>query len=114
MALETKCVKIRLKSGALDRVRAWAQTINERRDEALETLRDEGVVIESVFLDSTADGDFLIYYMRAESFDRADEVVQKSVHAIDAYHREFKRDTWIEREELKALIDLDRIQESKT
>jgi hypothetical protein len=104
--METKCVKIRLKPGSLDRVRAWAAEINRRSDEALATLRDEGVVIESAFLDSTGEGDFLIYYMRAENFDRARKVVSQSTHPIDAFHKEFKEDCWDERKRLELLIDL--------
>jgi hypothetical protein len=105
-SMETKCVKIRLKPGSLDRVRAWAAEINRRSDEALATLRDEGVVIESAFLDSTGEGDFLIYYMRAENFDRARKVVSQSTHPIDAFHKEFKEDCWDERKRLELLIDL--------
>ena len=109
--LETRCWKIRLKPDSLDRVREWARTINSRMDEALEALRDEGVVIESVFLDRTEHGDFLIGYMKAESFDKAAEAVRKAVRAIDEYHQQFKRDAWDERSELELLIDIDRIRE---
>ncbi len=110
--METKCFKIKLKPGSVDRVREWAKTINERRDEALATLRGETVVLESVFLDRTDDGDFLIGYMRAESFQRSGEAIQKSTHTIDEYHRKFKQDTWGERKELELLVDLDRISEA--
>ncbi|HKC63916.1 MAG TPA: DUF6176 family protein, partial [Pyrinomonadaceae bacterium] len=84
---ETRCWKIKLKPDSLDRVREWAQTINERKDEALETLRDETVIVESVFLDRAEDGDYLIAIMKAESFEKSAEAVKRSVHAIDEYHR---------------------------
>src|SRR6266571_2815942 len=58
---ETKCIKVKLKPGSLERVREWADELNRRKEEALETMRDEGVIVESAFLDSTAEGDFLIY-----------------------------------------------------
>ena len=109
--METRCFRIKLKPDSIGRVREWARTINERRHEALETLRDETVVLESMFLDRTEQGDFLIGYMKAESFQKAGATVQKSVHAIDEYHRKFKQDTWEERVELELLIDLDRIWE---
>jgi hypothetical protein len=108
---ETRCMKIKLKEGSLERVREWAETINRRRDEALETLRDEEVVIESAFLDSTPEGDFLIYFMKAKSFEQVAEAFQKSIHAIDEYHREFLRDVSLERSPLELLIDLERITE---
>ena len=104
--MKSKCVKIQLKPGCLDRVREWAAEINSRSDEALATLHDEGVFIESAFLDSTSDGDFLIYYMRAENFERAHEVSSRSQHPIDAYHQKFKEECWAERSHLEALIDL--------
>jgi hypothetical protein len=81
------------------------------KGEALETLRNETVLIESMFLDSTEEGDFLIGYMKAESFQQAGSAVKKSVHEIDAYHRKFKQETWEKRKELELLIDLDRISE---
>lgn len=109
--METRCIKIMLKPDSLARVREWAATINSRMDEALATLRDEGVVIESVFLDSASDGEFLIYYMKAESFEKATEVVQKSVHALDEYHQKFMRETCVEGHKLELLVDLDRITE---
>lgn len=109
--MKTKCVKIRLKPGCLDRARAWAAEINRRSDEALATLRDEGVFIESAFLDSTREGDFLIYYMRAADFDRAREVVARSPHPIDAFHKQFQQDCWAERQRLELLIDLTSVVE---
>jgi hypothetical protein len=109
-AHQIKCVKICLKPNSLDRVREWAQTLNEsRRDEALATLADESVVLEAAFLDRTAEGDFLIYIMKAESFDKARQAAVKSLHEIDAYHKAFKRDTWGTRTELELLLDLDRM-----
>ena len=96
----------------MDRVREWATTLGEsRRAEALATLADESVVLEAAFLDHTAEGDFLIYIMKAESFDKAKQVAAKSVHEIDAYHKAFKRDTWDSRTELELLLDLDRLDE---
>jgi len=108
---ETRCIKIKLKSGSAARARAWGAEIMGRRDEALATLRDEGVVAESVFLDSTDEGDFLIYYMKAESFERAGAALRASPHAIDAYHKEFMDDTWEAKTRLELLVDLDCITE---
>ena len=100
-------MKIRLKPGSLEQVRAWAAELNRRPGEVLATLRDEGVVIESVFLDETADGDYLVYYMKARSLADARAVAQRSTHAIDAYHQRFKQDTWEATTPLEALIDFE-------
>ena len=40
---------IELKPNSLNRVEEWAITLNERADEAIATLQDEGVRIESGF-----------------------------------------------------------------
>ncbi len=107
MNYETRCFKIKLKPNSLEKVREWAKVINERKTEAIKTLRDEAVILETVFLDETSDGDFLIYLMKAESFKKAKEIVQKSVHAIDEFHQNFKRETWEDGKKLELLIDLE-------
>jgi hypothetical protein len=76
-------------------------------------LRDETVIVETAFLDQTAEGDFLITFMKAESFQKAREAVRSSVHDIDKFHQKFKQETWEERSSLELLVDLDRIQESR-
>ncbi len=96
----------------MERVREWAETLNRsRKDEALASLRDEGVVVESVFLDSTAEGDYLVYFMKAKDLKKSREAVEKS-HSIDKYHQQFKRDAWEEQKQLELLVDLDRIGEA--
>jgi len=112
MEHKTLCAKIKLKPNRLERVREWAKTVNEtRREEALATLRDETVIIESYFLDSTPEGDYLIAFMKVESLDKSRQAVEKSTHDIDRYHQEFKRDTWESQQRLELLVDLDRCGE---
>lgn len=99
-------MKVRLKPDSLARVREWAAELHDRADEVLATLRDEGVVIESAFLDQTDDGDFLIYYMKSRD---AVPRCGSSPHPIDAYHQQFKLDTWQSREQLELLIDFENL-----
>lgn len=103
---EVICVKIKLKPGSLERVRAWAEEMNRRKPEALATLLAEGISIESAFLDTSSEGDFLIYYMRAANFERAREVFRHSMHSIDAYHTQFQNEAWEEKKGLELLLDL--------
>jgi len=105
--VKTKCVKIRLKPDCLDRVHTWAAEVNARSEEALATLHDEGVALESVFLDRNSEGDFLIYYMRALDFAAASEVVKSSEHSIDAFHAQFKEDCWESGQQLRLLVNLE-------
>ena len=103
--METVCVRVRLEPGSLPRVRKWAAELNARRDEVLATLRDEGIRVESVFLD----GETLIYYLKADSLDHAREVYARSQHAIDAYHRKFKDETFAEETQLELLVDFENV-----
>jgi Family of unknown function (DUF6176) len=97
---------IELKPNSLDRVEEWAATLNERADEAIATLQDEGIRIESWFHLSLDDKDYLLCYMRAESIKKAHQVVRSSPHAIDAYHQQFKKDTWGVGKSARLLVDL--------
>lgn len=106
---EVICSRIKLKPGSLPRVREWVRVMTERRGEALATLDAEGVCEEVVFLDSTDDGDYLIIFMRAEDMARAQEVGRTSEAAIDAYHKQFKRDTIEDGRALELLVDLERL-----
>ena len=69
------------------------------------TLEDEGVLIESAFLDHGPRGDFLIYYMKARSLESARAAARASPHAIDAYHQRVKLDTWESTSDLELLVD---------
>ena len=103
--METLCVRVRLEPGSLPRVREWAAELNARRGEVLATLRDEGVRIESVFLE----GETLVYFLKADSIERAREVYARSQHAIDAYHRRFKDESFAEETQLELLIDFENL-----
>lgn len=109
--LKTIGAKIKLKKDSIPEVHAWAQELNRRIKEAMETLRDEGVYLETVFLDRADDADYLIYFMKVVDAKKAGKIAQKSKHAIDAFHKQFKKDCWIEKQPLELLIDFDRYEE---
>ena len=105
--MQTSCVKVRLKPDSVGRVREWAAELNSRSDEVLATLRDEGVVVESVFLDSDEQGDFLIYYVKATNMETASQVARHYTLPRDRRlpHAQFKQEVWESREQLELLID---------
>ena len=105
--METVCVKVKLKPGSLEQVHEWAEELRSRADEVRATLREEGVAVESVFLDSNEQGDFLVYYMRARSVSAAGEAAERSSHPIDAFHKQFKAQTWESRSSLELLVDFE-------
>lgn len=106
--MDVKAYLVKLKEDSGDRVSEWAGRINSRRDEALATLRAEGMEVESWFLLSLNGEDYLLSYMRTEDMQRAKQVAKESMHDIDAYHQQFKRDTWVGGSvtELQLLVDL--------
>ena len=86
---------IELKPGSADRVEAWAAHLNAHRASALESLRTEGVSVESWFSVSPGGKDYLLCYMRAESMEESQKVAAKSQNPVDTYHQQFKVDTWV-------------------
>lgn len=113
MPEEVACARIQLEPGSLPRVREWAEHLRTHREEALANLAAEGVAVESVFLDSGAEGDYLVYYMRSRLQAAAQAVAERSTAAIDAYHRAFKRETWKAVRRLDLLVDLSRTDSEK-
>ena len=92
-------------------MREWADELTRRREEVMATLRDETARVESVFLESTADGDFLVYDMRVDDADADRKAFERSTHAIDAYHRSVMQEIVESRHALELLVDFDRSRE---
>lgn len=85
--METLCLKVQLKEGCIEQVRNWFNTLKLRIEETKKTLRNEGAVIESVFLDSIGEKNFLIYYIKAKDIEFARSVFKQSTLSIDLYHK---------------------------
>ena len=83
---QVECHRMKLPD-SLERVRAWQRELNQRPEELLATLRDEGVSIESVFIDEVNGDAYLIYYMRAIDLHESRQTARRSTHAIDEYHQ---------------------------
>lgn len=86
---------IRLKPNSRERVKEWANEIASRRGEALETLKQEGVNVESYHLMTLEDVDYLLLYMRSQNLDQAGQTGSESESEIDAIHQQFKIDSWV-------------------
>jgi len=107
--MDVSCVIIELKPGSLERVKEWADFILANRDEALVTLENEGVTIESFFLLNVESKNYLVGYMRAKSMEQAHEAVTQSLSEVDAYHQQFKQDAWVKGIKTELLFDLSRV-----
>ena len=79
---------IKVKQESHELVETWASTIRQRTREALLTLHDEGVQIESWFELEIEGSKYLLWYMRAESIEKIWEAFATSKHEIDLFHLE--------------------------
>lgn len=109
MALEAGCVRIKLKPGSLTEVKKWAATLRKRKEEVQETMVEEGIFIESAFLDKVGTDHYLIYYIKTFDQKSSRKSTAKSKHTIDAFHNAFKKKCWAETTTLTKLIDFDLI-----
>ena len=103
--LKSGCVKIKIADGMLSKVYDWKDYLMNHKDEVLLSLRQEGVFIESVFLDKQEGENFLIYYMKFHNSEKAKIAFEKSDLNIDKYHAQFKKEVWTSRKELELLVD---------
>lgn len=83
---ETVLVRRKIRTGRAQELRDWFSELTRRADEVRETLHNEGVHTESVFLETTDEGEYLYYYMEAEDMSYAKESVAESEYDIDAEH----------------------------
>ena len=84
--MEVAAGLIKVKPGVEGSVQNWTETMRERVDEALITLREEGVEIESWFELEIEEDKYLLWYMRAESIEKIWSAFEQSEHEIDHFH----------------------------
>lgn len=104
--METAAGLLRIKAGFEPDIERWRDTLLTRRDEAMETLRAEGVEIESWFELRIEGRTYLLWYMRAPSIDRVWEVFNASKLDIDNFHRELLGSITANAIEARPLLDL--------
>lgn len=107
--MKTICIKTKLKKELIEEIRAWFETLKKRTNEILESLENEGVLVESAFLDKQGNDLYLIYYLKAKDINRAYEVFNKSTLSIDRYYKECWTKYCEGREVLEELLDIDRL-----
>lgn len=96
---------MKLAADSVPEVRAWAARLNSELTEVRKLLKAEGVSVESVFLEESNEGAFLIYYMRAEDFNRARELSRASQHPIDIFHQQVMKMVSVSWTKLECLLD---------
>lgn len=106
---DIQCLKIEIKPGMTEYVVEWIRGLKDRDLAGLnEVLSNEGMIVETIFLDRTATGDYLFLYQRAEDLVRANEVFNASTHPVDEAVRVLIAEAWADVQPLELLIDHER------
>jgi hypothetical protein len=74
--------------GKSERLRAWYQELEDRREETLQTLDNEGIRQEVAFILNTDHGELLAVFIEVEDMARANEAFFSSPFEIDHQHRQ--------------------------
>jgi hypothetical protein len=93
--VEVTAALIELKPDSEEAVTDWNDFIMQHQNEALETLRKEGVTIESWFSLDLDGKSYLLCYMRMESEEKSLKAFAESSSFVDEYHQEFKKHAWV-------------------
>jgi hypothetical protein len=83
------CTVHKLAPGAYEALQEWKKVVTELEEDAVEAIRDEGISLELTILDRREDGDYLLFIMRTDDYDRAVRVFEQSRRPVDNYHRQF-------------------------
>jgi hypothetical protein len=91
---QSECIKVRLKPGMTDKFVEWAKQVSKRTDEAKRYMNEQGVLAEHIFLERSAEGDFVIVYWNVEDLAKARSAFQASTRKIDLEMMEIVDSTW--------------------
>src|SRR5919107_6450324 len=86
--LRARCVRARIRPGMEDEAERWMRMLNERRDEAVQTLERERVAVEMVFRERDEDGEWLVWVMLEGEGGAS---IEDSPFEIDHEHAAFAR-----------------------
>ena len=86
--MESAAGLIKLKPDFATDLEEWRETVVARGDEIVQSLRDEGVALESWFQIEIGGEPYLLWFMHAKSIAKAFETFRNSGHEIDAFHME--------------------------
>ena len=77
-----------IKPGKKQRLQDWYTELEHRKDEAFQTLDNEGVRQEVAFILPTEHGDLLAVFIEVDDMDSANEAFFSSPFEIDHQHRQ--------------------------
>lgn len=90
---EVYCARIRLRPEKTPQVVTFLNSLKTRTEEVQQVLVNEGIIVESLFLERTAEFDFLVFSIRAENLANATDYAQTSTHPFAQASRQFIQET---------------------
>ncbi len=81
--------------GKTQRLRDWYTELEDRRDEAFQTLDNEGVRQEVAYILNTEHGDLLAVFIEVDDMESANEAFFSSPFEIDRQHAQVMDDCTI-------------------
>ena len=74
--------------GKTERLKDWYAELEDRKDEAFQTLNNEGIRQEIAYILNTEHGDLLCVFIEVEDMEKANEAFFSSPFKIDHEHRQ--------------------------
>lgn len=108
---QTQLLKVRIRPGKTERVVEFLSGLMDRREESMDGLRREGMVVESMFLERRDEADYLYYYVKAKNLAEASQVNMQATDELTLEIRRFVSETWGDVSSPEPLLDLDLIGE---
>lgn len=107
--METILIKYKIKPQSLNKVTEWILYFNTYREEITKLLKDEGIWVESAFIEKADTENFIYYYLKAEDINTATAIFLNSKNPHDLFHKNFMAENLEFNAKLELLIDMDRI-----
>ncbi|MGL6197664.1 MAG: DUF6176 family protein [Lachnospiraceae bacterium] len=84
--LDIKLYKMEVIKGKEDVAREWLNFLKNSKEEAVQTLKNEKVYLESYFM-AEEDGTMFVYcFMAADNIDKANQIASTSNNKLDEQH----------------------------
>ena len=83
---QVKLVKFKIKEGKKQLWLDWCEELKRRKNEVIETLKNETVISEACFL--SENGEEVYYFVETEDMEKAQAAFKESTFKIDPEHRE--------------------------
>ncbi len=110
---QSQLLKIRIRPGKTPAVLDFIRSLRDRKDLALEAMRREGMVVETIFIERRDEADYLYYYAKARDLAYAAQVNMEATDPLSMEIRNFIAETWDHIVSPEPVLELDLIREER-